>query len=133
MPLDRAHLTRASQIMLPTYVVAYTILGLVYVLWPMKKLLGSPGLDYANGIASLRLWGWIFLTAAALMATALRSSNRLLFRYALWVCVVCMGSWSLVFVFAVLAGTSSPAAPVLPALATVACFASERSLLTREV
>jgi hypothetical protein len=125
-------MTVASRIMLPTYAIAYAILGLVYVLWPLEKLLSSPGLTYANGISSLRLWGWIFLAAAVLMAIALKIENRLLFRYALWLCIVCMGGWTAVFVFAAFAGTSSPAAPVLPALATVACFASDRSLLTRE-
>lgn len=126
-------MTVASRIMLPAYAIAYALLGLVYILWPLHKLLNSPGLTYADSISSLRLWGWIFLAAAVLMVVALRLENRLLFRYALWLCIVCMGGWTVVFVLAALSASSSPAAPILPALATIACYASDRSLLVREV
>ncbi|MEO6203795.1 MAG: hypothetical protein ABIO67_00190, partial [Mycobacteriales bacterium] len=96
------------------------------------RLFSSPSLAYADGILPLPVWGAMFLTLAGLMATSLATGNRTLYRFALWLGIVCMSIWGLVFIFAAVRSEGSPGAFLWPTFVAVACYASNRSLLTGE-
>lgn len=132
MPLDRTTVTVASRIMLPVYVVFFTLLGLTYLLTPIGRLVESPGLAYADGFLTLRGWGALFLAAAAVMAAALVRHERDWFRAALFFCAVCMAFFAAVLLWAGLHGEASFAAWSWPGIVVAACFASYRSLTTGE-
>lgn len=133
MTLTRATVTRASRIMLPAYVVLFTLLGLNYTLTNKDRLLYSPGLAYAEQVISLRAWGLLFLTVAVLMAAALLSHRRTLYRFGLWLCIVSMTTWASILAAAAMLADASPSAWVWPGFVAVACYASHQSLLAREV
>lgn len=135
MTLDRTSVTVASRVMLPTYVVLFAGLGTNYAVTPMLsgRLAASPALAYANGLLPLPAWAMMFLTVAVLMAGALASGNRHLYRYALWLAILSMTIWAVVFALAVFRGEGSPTAFFWPSFVAVACYASNRSLLAGEV
>lgn len=133
MPLTRANVTRASRVMLPTYVGFFTIVGLNYAFAPTSRLLPSPVLRYANSVMNIRGWGLVFLLAAALMALALATGRRDMYRYALLLCSLSLAVWTVVGILAVFFSNASPAGWVYSAFVLAACFASYRSLTVREV
>ena len=135
MQLDRKHVTVASRVMLPAYAVLFAGLGLNYVVTSRARLTLSPTLAYADGLLPLPAWGVLFLCVAALMVAALLTKTRMLFRYGLWLGIVCMTIWAGVFASAAYGpgGDASPAAFLWPAFVATACYASNRSLLTGEV
>lgn len=132
MPLDRQHVTVASRIMLPAYLVFFAVLGVASITTPLGRLTRSPMLDYANQIMSLRAWGSLFVACALLMAFALLTHNRDRYRYALLLCGFSMTLWTIVAIVGVFAEPISYSAWVWPALVTAACFASDRSLVHQE-
>lgn len=132
MPLDRTHMTVASRIMLPRYVVFFAVVASNYLFTPLGRLLESPGLSYANELMSLRWWGLAFLAAALAMFAALLRRERDWFRAALLFCRLAMLVWVVVLAFAALLGQASPSAWVWPWLVEGACKASYRSLTVRE-
>ena len=132
MPLTRDSVTAASRVMLPTYVVFFALLGMNYTITG-TRLLESPALEYADRILPLPAWGCMFLTMSAVMAVALMQRERLWFRFALWLAIVCLGVWAVVFLLAAILTDASPTAATWPAFAAIACFASDRSLLKGEV
>lgn len=132
MPLTRANVTAASRITLPFYVVFYGVTGLNYLLTPRDRLLETPALSYADRVMPLPAWGGLFLIAALLMAAALVTGHRGLFRYALLLCGLSMTVWTVLTIAAAFGSSTSPGAWVYPALAVVGCIASYRSLTAGE-
>jgi hypothetical protein len=129
MPLDRAHLTVASRIMVPAYVVFFGFVGANFMLSSFHRLVASPMLRYADQVLSIRLWGALFATCALLMLAALMLKHRDLYRFALLLCAVSMSVWTLVAIAGVFVEPISYSAWVWPALVATACFASNRSLV----
>lgn len=134
MSLHRSHITAASRIMLPTYVAMFAALGLNYLFTPAQRLsASSTALDFADRVMPIQAWGLMFLAAAVIMAGSLMLGRRVLFRFSLWVCAVSMTIWAVILFTASLTGEASPAAAIWPAFVAMACIASARSLLLREV
>lgn len=129
MPLDRAHLTVASRIMVPAYAVFFAFLGANFTLAPFRRLAASPMLRYADQVLSIRLWGALFVTCALLMAAATVLKHRDLYRFALLLCAMSMSVWALVAIAGIFVEPVSYSAWVWPALVATACFASNRSLV----
>lgn len=132
MPLNRQNITVASRIMLPTYVAFFSLLGINYAI-SGPLLASSPALAYAATLLPLPAWGCMFFAASAVMAVALMKHERIWFRFALWVAIVCLTIWAGVFAAAAVLAGASPGAPLWPLFAAVCCFASDRSLLKGEV
>lgn len=128
MRLDREHLTVASVVMLPTYVVFFTGIGIAQVATPKARLLASPMLRYSDRLMDLRAWGALFIACGLLMLTALWLRNRMLYRYGLVVCGLSMAAWALVALVGIWYEPVSYSAWLWPAFATAACWASNRSL-----
>lgn len=133
MPLNRATITVASRIMLPTYVAFFGVLGLNYLVTPTDRLTASPSLAYANSVMPLPSWGGAFLGVSILMAGALTSGRRTLYRFGLLFCALTMTVWTGVNIAAVFATQASPAGWDWPLLVVCACVATYRSLSILEV
>lgn len=132
VPLTRDSITSASVVMLPVYVALFTVVGGNYLITPASRLNDSPTLAYASDLMSLRVWSIFFIVIAVMMMTAMVRSRRTVFRYALWLGIVCMGAWALLFVAAAVWSTASPGAWAWPAFVAAACYASARSLTKGE-
>lgn len=128
MPLDRANVTRASRIMLPVYVVFFAAIGLNYLLTPHVRLIASPALYATDRVMPLHAWGALFLAAAALMVVALLLRRRPLYMYALLLCAISMGLFTLAAIAAPFSSQATPGGWVWPGFVVAACFASYRSL-----
>jgi hypothetical protein len=133
MPLDRAHVTVASRIMLPMYVVFFAVVGANYLTASMTRLQASPMLRYADRLMSIRVWGALFLGCALLMLAALIRHNRSLYRYGLFVCFFSALTWTAVAIAGIFAEPVSYSAWAWPALVAAACMASNRSLAKGEL
>lgn len=131
-PLDRAHITAASRIMLPTYVVFFGVIGVNFLGGPSDRVVASPMLRYADQLMSIRAWGVLFLACCLLMVAALALRHRELYRWALLVCGLSMTVWALVAIAGAFTEPVSFSAWAWPALAAAACFASNRSLVKHE-
>lgn len=132
MPLTRDTVTAASRIMLPTYVAMFAAIGLSYVLGPHKIAAASPALAFADRMMPLPAWGALFLGCSTVMAGALLTHRRMLYRWALRMCGVSMCIWAVVIGLATLNGDATPAAAAWPAFVAVACLATDRSLAAGE-
>ncbi len=128
MPLDRQNVTPAVWILMPTFVVLFTALGLNYLLAPRQRLLESPALQYADQTGNLRVWALMFLATAALMGYALAIRERGLFRYALYVSMISMSVWAVLFGLSAIFAAASPTTFAWPAFAAVVAYAVNRSL-----
>lgn len=133
MPLDRAHITVASRITLPLYVLLFGVIGAGYLFGQAHRLYAAPMLRFADRIMPLGVWGGLFLSCALLMAFAMHRKNRMLYRYALWVCVLSMLVWAVVAVVGVFFEPVTWSAWVWPFSVAGFCLASERSLAKGEV
>lgn len=131
MPLDRAHITAASRIMLPVYVVFFGVIGINFLASP-QRLAASPMLRYADHIMPLRVWGAMFFTCCILMLIALAFASRDLYRFALLMCAVSMLLWTLVAILGAFVEPVSFSAWAWPGTIAAACLASNRSLVRRE-
>lgn len=132
MPLDRTHITVASRVMLPTYVVFFGVIGTNFAATGTPRLFNSPMLRYADQIMSIRAWGGVFLACSAIMLAALIAHNRYAYRYGLMVCCLSMATWTTVAIIGVFYEPVSYSAWAWPALATAACWASNKSLAQGE-
>jgi hypothetical protein len=119
--------------MLPTYVITFAALGLSYMFGPNHIAAASPALAFADHMMPLEAWGSLFLGCSTLMAIALATHRRTLYRWALRMCGVSMTIWALVIGLATLNGDATPAAAAWPAFIAIACVATDRSLAAREV
>lgn len=133
MPLDRAHVTVASRIMLPTYPLFVGSVGLSMTLTPLDRLLETPAFAYAADLAPLRLWGAGFLAVAAILIAGLLVHRRSTYVAGLAVMVTWMGGWTALLALSAINGDSSPSAWTWPAFVAVAGFATMSSLFAREV
>lgn len=132
--LTSANVTAASRIMLPTYVVLATYLGLLYIVDPQGRVQRAPGLSLAREMMPMPAWGACFLTIAALMTFALLSRRRRFFMYALYLYAVAAVLWAGIYLGATqLSPDASYGAPAWPLFVAVACHASARSLARGEV
>lgn len=131
MPLTRDTVTAASRIMLPTYPVFFGLTGINYVV-NADRLADSPGLRFLDSVIPMPGWGLLFLAAATLMVYALLQHRRVVYRYALWLCLVASALFAGGLAFAVIFGGASFSAPLWPAFVATCCWATERSLATRE-
>jgi hypothetical protein len=133
MPLDKAHVTRASRIMLPAYPIFFLAFGLGLLLTPTRVMLATPSFRTAADIMPLPTWGAILVGVAAFQAFALGGRRRSTYLAALGVGLVCMVGWVLIFAWAAFQGGAPWTAPMWPAFVAVACVASMVSLEAREV
>lgn len=133
MPLDRAHVTVASRIMLPAYPLFAAGIGLSLILTPLDRLSETPAFRYVAELAPLRLWGAVFLTVAAVLVVALLVRRRP--AYVLGLSLMCMWmlGWAGLLVASAIKEESSWSAWTWPLFVAVACYASLASLLSREV
>lgn len=132
MPLDREHVTAASRIMLPSYAVFFAVVGLGYMFGQAGRVFASPMLRYADHILPIPVWGGLFVTCSLIMVVALRSHDRLLYRWALTLCGISMVVWMGVAIAGAIWSNVTVTAWVWPGLVTQACRASNRSLLRGE-
>lgn len=130
--LRRSEVTSATVIMLPAYVGLFLWIGTAYVVTPLDRLENSPALNYANQVADIRAWGFLFLSCAAGMVYAILAGGRGLSRYVLLLGMISLVVWAVLFVMAAIKGGASPGAGAWPSLAACACFASYRSLTRSE-
>jgi len=132
MPLDRAHVTSASRIMLPSYAIFFAVIGLGYIFGQAGRVIAAPMLRYADTIMPIQVWGGVFLACGLLMALALRLHHRLLYRWALTICGFSMVIWTGVAIAGAIWSDVTLTAWVWPWLVLQACRASNRSLLRGE-
>lgn len=135
MPLDRAHVTVASRVMLPTYPMLAGVLGAGFLFTPEPILLETPIYRSMAHLAPLHFWGAGLLLIAAIQLVALalyQRRGRGLYQYALGLLAVWMAAWAGVCVVAYFGGEASPVAWVWPAFAARCCWASMLSLAARE-
>lgn len=132
MPLDRAHITVASRIMLPTYVLFFAVVGSNFAAGTFGRASSSPMLRYANTIMPIPVWGAVFLACSLIMAVALVRRSRFWYRYGLLVCAISMIVWALVAIAGIFAEPVSYSAWAWPAFVAAATIASNRSLAQGE-
>jgi hypothetical protein len=76
----------------------------------------------------LPVWGGVFLACSILMAVALATHRRILYRFALRMCAFSMIVWAVVIACASVAGDATPLAAVWSGFVATACLATDRSL-----
>lgn len=129
MPLDRAHLTVASRITVPTYTAFFMVVGANFLFGPEGRNTSSPMLRYADTLMDIRMWGGLFLGCGVLMLGAMWQHNRDLYRFALLVCAASMASWTVVAIAGIFAEPVSFSAWAWPGAMTAFCLATNRSLV----
>lgn len=129
MPLDRDHLTVASRITVPTYVVFFTVLGANFLLGPEGRNTSSPMLRYADTLMDIRVWGALFLGCGILMLAAMWRHERDLYRFGLLVCALSMAAWTAVAILGIFTEPVSFSAWAWPGAMTAFCLATNRSLV----
>jgi lysylphosphatidylglycerol synthetase-like protein (DUF2156 family) len=136
VPPLRAHVTVASQVMLPTYVLFFAIVGGNYLTTDRALLRATPALRFADDHFPLPVCGGMFVACALLMLVALAAGrtrwSRALFSYALIVSMICNVLWAVVFLFASIQDDASPTAGAWPMFVATACLASYLSLRAGE-
>lgn len=133
MPLDRDHVTSASLIMLPAYVILAVVFGLVYVFDPGGRVDGVHALAAQREVMPLAVWGVMFLCLAGLMCLALATRSRTLFSYALAVAAVSWFTWGCLYLASVFVDPAASVISPFPAwFVATACIASMVSLVRRE-
>lgn len=133
MPLDRANMTRASRITLPTYVLFFGWVGLNYLITDLDRLDKSPTLRFVDDVLDLRTLGMVLTLASLLMLGALLTKRRDTARYALVLAGICFAILFAAFLAASLRAEASPSAAAWPMLGFVGCVASYRSITSHEV
>lgn len=129
MPLDRDHLTRASQITVPTYMVFFIANGLNYMTSSTNWLLPTPMLRYANSIMDIRVWGALFFSCGLLMLVAMWIHGRELYRFGLLVCAACMVVWAVLCIIGIRTEHVSFSAWTWPGAMFAFALATNRSLV----
>lgn len=133
MPLDRAHITHASRITLPLYVVVNLGYGLSFVCTSVPSLLTSPAYGTLNAVAPIHVWGWLFVVVGAIQVLALLvTHNRYGYAYALTLAFLLGFAFTVVLFAGAFAGDNLWTAPWLSVLYTGGCAASAVSLIFRE-
>lgn len=133
MTLDRANVTVASRVMLPTYPVFFVGFGSALLLTPARVMQATPAFHTAAGVMPLPTWGGLLIAAAVFQVFALLVHRRSVYIAALSVAFASMVAWAVVFAYAAASGGAPWTAPMWPAFIAVACYATIRSLEAREV
>lgn len=134
MPLDRAHITSASAVMLPWYVVTDATFGVLFIIDPGDRFAGAPSLAAARGLLPLPAWGGLWFALAAVMVAAAVSRSRDRMILALWISGITWGLWGFVTAAAILTQPLvTPLAGWLGWTLAAAHYASIRSLRRSEV
>src|SRR5690242_8857003 len=95
MPLDRAHVTVASRIMLPAYALIYAGVGLAFLLQDPART-SSPAFDVAKSLLPIHAWGWVFLAVAVAETAALITHRRRAYVLALVPGAGLAGFWAVI-------------------------------------
>ena len=132
MPLDRAHITTASRLMLPVYALFFAGVGLSLTLTPQPRLRQTPAFAYADRLLDLDWWGAGYLVVALALTLALVLRHRATYRAALAVGCVWMAGWAVLVAVSAWEGQASFAAWTWPAFVALASYATLRSLAVRE-
>lgn len=120
--------------MLPAYVVHASFFGILYVLDPGGRLERAPGLAMARMLLPMWAWGFILLTVAVVMVSAMTSRRRLPEVAALYGYCSVNVLWGLIYTgSAFLSPDATFGAGGHQFLIAAACIASARSLQSREV
>src|SRR5690348_15692484 len=114
MPLDRAHITVASRVMLPVYPIFSALFGLGLLLTPRDRMLQTPVFQTADHVAPLPTWGVLFLVVAALQVSAMVAKTRPRYTLALGLLIVLMGVWTVVFIASALHDQAPWTSPLWP-------------------
>lgn len=132
MPLDRQHLNRGLQVMVPLIAAFFGVIGLNYSFGGHTRLLMSPALAYANSYMPIRVWGLLFLAVSAIMLVAMYKKHRRPYQFALLMCIVSMAIWTVVSIIAVFESNATWGGWAYPAFVTFTCWAVYRTLASRE-
>lgn len=131
--LDRAHITKASEIMLPAYPIFMGWIGCTWVLSSAEKIANSSMvLHVASGMLPIPVWGACFVVVSFIQMLALWQNRRVLYLVSLALMAGTMMVWSVVTVVTIFHQGGSPSAPAWPLLAMAAAIASARSLEAQE-
>lgn len=131
MPLTRETVTVASRVMLPAYVVFFVVVGANYLIADGTAT-SNPALRFVDSVMPLHAWGWLFIGCSLIMAGALATHRRILYRWALRMCALSILFWATVIAWASLSASATPFAAAWPAFVATACYATDRSLAARE-
>lgn len=133
MPLDRAHMTRASWIMLRAYTLHAIFFGVLYIADPGGRLDRAPGLAFARLMMPLALWGMLLLLVAAFLTGAILTGSRALGIAVLWCYASTNVLWAAIYAAAPFVSPDATfGGPGHPLLIATACVASAVSLQRRE-
>lgn len=132
MPLDRDHVTLGSRTMLPTYPMLAIGFGGALLLTPLRELLTVPAYRTAHDVLPMHLWAGLFITVGIVQIAALVVHRRPVYIYSLALLLVLLGVFTAVFVTGAARGTNPWTAPMFPAFAARACWATIRSLAAGE-
>lgn len=111
MPLDRAHITVASRVMLPTYATIFGLLGLLFLIQQPSRT-AAPAFAPAKMVLHwlpgdpIHAWGVVFLTVAGLEVVAMVVRNRRLYLAGLVIGAGLVTFWTIVLTAA---AAASPA------------------------
>jgi hypothetical protein len=135
-PLDRAHVTKASRVMLPAYIALTGALGLVYLFDPLGNLSRAQPLAFPRAVMGghMEPWGALFLALSIGLAASLCRGSALAVCLALCCSAVTFALWAVMYLATTLSDqAASVTASFWPAFVSTACVASLRSILAREV
>lgn len=133
MPLDRANVTIASRVMLPSYAALNLAFAVAFLSDYQNRLSLAPSLDIARAWMPIERWGILWFTLTALMVMALVVRHRPAFVAALAINAGSWFAWGFLTTAAIFTQPNvSPLAGVLPWFVATASFASMLSLLAGE-
>jgi uncharacterized membrane protein len=133
MPLNRATITVASRVMLPTYPILAAGVGLNYLIASDRLLDAGVFYQVADSIVPLEFWGAAFLLVAIVMVVALLTRSRLGYELSLALMAGAMLVWATVGLLAAIHNGGSYTAALWPGFVIMACVASFMSLNEREL
>lgn len=132
MSLNRANVTTASRVMLPAYPLLCLALAANYASGA-PRLMSSPALTTADSLLPLPVWASMFALAALVLIGGIVAHHRTVYLVGLIIMCAAMLVWTTVFAYAAIDGGASYSAAAWPAFVCAACWASIRSLTSREV
>lgn len=128
------HVTTASRVMLPAYLLHNCWFAVIYMFDPQGRLERTPGLASARYIGlPFEVWGVLVGMIAAMIAVSLVGHFRVLMVFALYCNMVVLVWWAVIYgSSALISPDSSLAGGMWPTLAAFACHASAKSLMRTE-
>lgn len=129
--LTRANVTSASRVMLPAYPLLCLALAINYSI-DAPRLMSSPALSTAARLLPLPVWGAMFALAGIVLVAGLVQHRRLVYIAGLVIMCAAMLLWTAVLTYATVDSRASFTAAAWPAFVCAACWATIRSLISRE-